>query len=289
MYLKQTNNQPMFFEPKSTNELEIIKQAAKIVSKIIQKAKQSIKLNISTQEIEDVVKTEILKYNCKPAFLGYRGYPATTCISIDSELVHGIPNKSKKISIGQIVSIDVGIFYEGYCADAATTVLILSKDSNKIEPNFSKPDNTKNLDIEKKWNLLEVTYNSMIVALKVLKENVRVGDLSFEIQNYVESKGYNVIREYVGHTIGRQMHEKPDIPNFGKKGEGQRFYAGQVICVEPMVSVCDYKTKTLDDNWTVVMADGSLCAHCEHMVLITKNGYEILTEEEIIKPEKIYV
>jgi len=170
-------------------------------------------------------------------------------------------------------------FFEGYCADAATTVLIASKEHE----NISKEKN------EKLWNLLKVTYDSMIVASKVLKENVRIGDFSFEIQNYVESKGYNVIREYVGHTIGRQMHEKPDIPNFGKKGEGQRFYDGQVICVEPMVSMGNYLTKVLDDGWTVVMADNSLCAHFEHMILINKNNSEILTEENIIKPEKIYV
>lgn len=268
MYLKHINNQTTFFEPKTEKEISIIRQAAKIVSNLIQKAKHSIKSNVSTQDIEDIIKSEIKKNNCKSAFLGYRGYPATTCISIDTELVHGIPSKTKKILPGQIVSIDIGIFFEGYCADAATTVLIASKEHE----NISKEKN------EKLWNLL-----------KVLKENVRIGDFSFEIQNYVESKGYNVIREYVGHTIGRQMHEKPDIPNFGKKGEGQRFYDGQVICVEPMVSMGNYLTKVLDDGWTVVMADNSLCAHFEHMILINKNNSEILTEENIIKPEKIYV
>jgi len=280
MYLKQTNNQTTFFEPKTEEEISIIKQGAKIVCNIIQKAKQSIELNVSTQDIEDIVKTEIKKYNCKSAFLGYRGFPATTCISIDTELVHGIPDKSKKILPGQIVSIDIGIFFEGYCADAATTVLVTNKENANI---------SNEVKIDKLWNLLEVTYNSMIVASKILKENIRVGDLSFEIQNYVETKGYNVIREYVGHTIGRQMHEKPDIPNFGKKGEGPRFHDGQVICVEPMVSMGNYKTKVLADGWTVAMDDNSLCAHFEHMILINKNNFEILTEEKIIKPEKIYV
>ncbi|MFQ3675195.1 MAG: type I methionyl aminopeptidase [Endomicrobiia bacterium] len=281
MYLRQNNNnQATFFEPKTEEEISIIKQGAEIVCNLIQKAKQSIELNISTQDIEDIVKTEIKKYNCKSAFFGYRGYPATTCISIDTELVHGIPSKSKKILPGQIVSIDIGIFFEGYCADAATTVLITNKENANI---------SNKLKIDKLWNLLEVTYNSMIVASKILKENIRVGDLSFEIQNYVETRGYSVIREYVGHTIGRQMHEKPDIPNFGKKCEGPRFYDGQVICIEPMVSMGNYKTKVLSDGWTVVMEDNSYCAHFEHMILIKKDSYEILTKEEIIKPEKIYV
>ncbi len=265
--------QNVFFEPKTEQELSTIRHVATIVSKILDKAKRNIKVGMSTKDIEDIVRDEIKKHNCQPAFLGYRGYPATSCISIDSELVHGIPSKTKKFAYGQVVSIDIGIIHDGFYGDAATTVLITEK---------------KNTDTSNKiWNLLNVAYDALIYGVRILKENIRVGDLSNEIQTYIEKNNFSVIREYVGHTIGRQLHEKPDIPNFGMKGEGPRFYDGQVICIEPMVSIGNFRTKVLNDGWTVVMQDGSLCAHYEHMVLITKTGYEILTDTNIIKPEKI--
>lgn len=253
-------------ESKTEKEIEIIREAAKIVSLILKIAKNNIKVGISTQEIEEIVYENIIKLNCEPAFKGYRGYPACSCISLDSELVHGIPKKDKKIKKGQLVSIDVGIKYEGFYADAATTVIISEKD-------------------EKKLKLLNVTYDSMMKAIEIIRENCRVGDIGYTIQEYVEKNGFNVIREYVGHAIGRNLHEKPDIPNFGKIGEGEKLVANTVICIEPMVSIGDYKTLVADDGWTVVMKDGSLCAHYEHMVLIKENSAEILTDTETIKPQ----
>ncbi|MFN3551182.1 MAG: type I methionyl aminopeptidase [Endomicrobiia bacterium] len=255
-------------ESKTEEEIKIIKQAAKILCKIIEIAKKNIKVGISTKELDEIIYENILKHNCEPAFKGYRGYPASSCISIDSELVHGIPKKEKKISKSQIVSIDVGLKYEGFYADAATTVLVGEKDN-------------------KKWHLLNITYNSILQVLPYIKENVRVGDIGFQIQQYVEKNGYNVIREYVGHTIGRNLHEKPDIPNFGIQSEGERLISGMVICIEPMVSMGDYNTSVLDDGWTVIMKDGSLCAHYEHMILINKESAELLTDENIVKPQII--
>lgn len=279
MNLKQNNE---FFEPKTEEELNIIRQASKVVSNIISKAKKNIKVGISTKDIDEIIYNEIKNYNCKPAFLNYRGYPSTSCISIDTELVHGIPSKKKIFSYGQVVSIDVGLILDGFYADAATTVFINNKDrSIKIN------EQTK-VSLDKIWDLLNTTYDAMMHAIKILKAGVRTGDLGFEIQNFVEKKGYSVIREYVGHTIGRSLHEKPDIPNFGTQEEGTRFYEKQVICIEPMVSMGDFKTKVLEDGWTVIMQDGSLCAHYEHMVLIGKEKAEILTDPDVIKPQEIY-
>jgi len=253
-------------EVKTEKEIETIKQAAKILSEIIRIAKKNIKIGLSTKDLDEIIEKNILKYGCEPAFKGYRGYPASSCISLDSELVHGIPKKEKKISKGQIVSIDVGIKYKGFYADAATSVLVGSFD-------------------EKKWKLLDTTYSSMMNVIPLIKENIRVGDIGYSIQEYVEKNGFSVIREYVGHVIGRNLHEKPDIPNFGIKSTGERLISGMVICIEPMVSMGDYKTTVLDDGWTVRMKDGSLCAHFEHMVLVGKSSSEILTEHEVIKPQ----
>ncbi len=255
-------------EQKTEEEIKIIKQAAKILCKIIEVAKKNIKVGISTKELDEIIYDSILKYNCQAAFKGYRGYPTSSCISIDNELVHGIPKKEKKISKNQIVSIDVGIKYEGFYADAATTVLVGKKDI-------------------KKWNLLNTTYDSILKVLPYIKENTTVGEIGFQIQQYVEKNGYNVIREYVGHTIGRNLHEKPDIPNFAIQSETERLISGMVICIEPMVSMGDYKTAVLEDGWTVVMKDGSLCAHYEHMILINKDSAELLTDENVIKPQII--
>lgn len=259
----------MIIETKSDTEIKTIKQAARIVSEIISLTKKFIKSGVSTIEIEKFVEETIKKFGCEPAFKGYRGYPACCCVSINDELVHGIPKKDKIIRDGQIVSIDVGIKYEGFYADAATTVAVGIKKNSQKEIH----------------QLLDVTYNSIFEVLPYIKERCRTGDIGYHIQKYVESHGYNVIREYVGHTIGRQLHEKPDIPNFGQKGEGVELVANMIICIEPMVSVGGWQTIVDTDGWTVKMKDGSLCAHFEHMVLVGKEKSEIITDHDSIKPE----
>ncbi|MEN3013313.1 MAG: type I methionyl aminopeptidase [Endomicrobiia bacterium] len=254
---------------KTEKEIQIIKKAAKIVSEILKIVKKNIKPGISTLDLENIVCDTIEKFNCKSALKGYRGYPACSCISIDKELVHGVPSKKKVIKKGQLVSIDVGIEYEGFFADAATTVFL-----DGGSRNFNKQD---------VLNLLNTTYNSIIEVLPYVKDGVKVSQIGAIIQRYVESKGFSVIREYVGHAIGRNLHEKPDIPNFETQ-QPDILYEGMVICIEPMVSMGGWKTSVLEDGWTVVMEDGSLCAHFEHMVLVKKDTSELLTDEGVIRP-----
>jgi len=263
------NTNEFTIETLSEKEIEIVRKAALLVSEILHSAKKNIKVGISTLELEEIIFDKIKEFGCEPAFKGYRGYPACSCISIDDELVHGIPKKEKIIKKGQIISIDVGIKYEGFYADAATTVWIYSNSGKK----------------NKILKLLDVTYQSIYQALPYIKAGCRTSEIGFYIQNFVESNKMNVIREYVGHTIGRNLHQKPDIPNFGKRGEGVRLEKNMVICVEPMVSLGGWQTEVSTlDNWTVKMKDGSLCAHFEHMILVKEDSCEILTREDVIKP-----
>jgi methionyl aminopeptidase len=256
-------------ETLSEKEIEIIRKAALLVSDVIFTAKKNIKVGISTLDLEEIIFDKIKKLGCEPAFKGYRGYPACSCISIDDELVHGVPKKEKIIKKGQLVSIDVGIKYEGFYADAATTLWINSDSEKK----------------EKILKLLNVAYQAIHAVLPYIKAGSRTSEIGYYIQRFVESNKMSVIREYVGHTIGRNLHEKPDIPNFGEKNGGVRLEANMVICIEPMVSLGDWRTTvSLEDNWTVKMKDGSLCAHFEHMVLVKENSCEILTKDEVIKP-----
>lgn len=257
---------------KTEKEVEKIKQAAKIVSQILAYAKKSIKLGMSTLELEELISEEIKRFKCKPAFKGYRGYPACSCISINEELVHGVPTRKKIIKESQIVSIDVGIEYEGFYADAATTLLIEDK----------KNTNNKRKILE----LLDTSYNVILEVLTTIKDGVKVREVGKFIQEYVERRGFSVIREYVGHAIGRSLHEKPDIPNYDTE-QLDMLYEGMVICVEPMVSLGDWRTSVLDDGWTVVMKDSSLCAHFEHMILVKKERAELLTDHDVIKPAVI--
>ncbi len=263
------NTNEFTIETLSEKEIEIVRKAALLVSEILHLAKKNIKVGISTLELEEIIFDKIKEFGCEPAFKGYRGYPACSCISIDDELVHGVPKKEKIIKKGQIISIDVGIKYEGFYADAATTVWIYSNSEKK----------------NKILKLLDVTYQSIYQVLPYIKAGCRTSEIGFYIQNFVELNKMNVIREYVGHTIGRNLHQKPDIPNFGKKGEGVRLEKNMVICVEPMVSLGGWQTKVSTlDNWTVKMKDGSLCAHFEHMILVKEDSCEILTKEDVIKP-----
>lgn len=254
---------------KTQREIEKIREAAVIISEILEVAKKSIRVGMSTLELEDVICEEIKKFNCRPVFKGYRGYPACSCISINEELVHGIPSKKKIIRENQIVSIDVGVEYEGFCADAATTVFIDGKE-NKIKK-------------QKIIDLLNTTYNVILEVLPMIKDGVKVSEIGGFVQRYVEKRGFNVIREYVGHAIGRNLHEKPDIPNYATT-QSDVLCEGMVICLEPMVSMGDWRTAVLEDGWTVVMKDSSLCAHFEHMILVKKEKSELLTTHNAIRP-----
>jgi methionyl aminopeptidase len=245
-------------ELKSSEEIAKLRLAGKEVARVLKILEEHLAPGVSTQYIDDIAFNEIRSLNMKPAFLGYHGFPASTCISINEELVHGIPHPDRIIKDGDIVTIDLGIFCQGYCGDMAKTfgVGIISAEAQR---------------------LLEVTKTSLDLAIKQVRPSNRLGDVSWAVQQYAEKNGYGVVRDYVGHGIGRQMHEDPAVPNFGSQHTGIRLLPGMVICIEPMLNAGSYEVKTLSDGWTVVTVDGKLCAHFEHMVAVTENGHEVLT------------
>jgi methionyl aminopeptidase len=246
-------------ELKSSSELEKLRTAGKAVARVLQMLAEQLRPGISTQYLDDLAYKEICSLNMKPAFLGYRGYPATTCISINQELVHGIPRKDKIIKEGDIVSIDFGVINQGFYGDAAATYGV-----GKISPEAE--------------HLLNVTRESLERAIEQVKPGNRLGDVSWAIQQYIEKAGLSVVREWTGHGIGRKMHEEPSITNFGRPGTGPRLLPGMVLCIEPMANLGDWRTKILSDGWTVVTIDGKLCAHFEHMIAVTEDGHEVLTK-----------
>jgi methionyl aminopeptidase len=246
-------------ELKTPLEIEKIRTASHAVRDILKKLKSSLNPGMSTKSLDDMAAKEIKSLGMKPAFLGYRGYPATACISVNNELVHGIPRPEKIIKEGDIVSIDMGVFYEGYYGDAAITC-----GAGKINAAAQK--------------LLDVTEESLYKAIEKSVPGKRLGDVSFAVQEYAEKHGFGVVRDYVGHGIGRHLHEDPQVPNFGAPGTGIRLVPGMVYAIEPMLNEGSWQVKTLDDGWTVVTVDNKLCAHFEHVVAITENGNEILTK-----------
>ncbi len=243
----------------NSQEMEMIKKASKICAELLGFLRKMIKPGVKAKELDSFAEEFIAKKGAKPAFKGYRGYPAVICVSINEEIVHGIPTETKEIKEGDIVSIDVGANYKGFYADAARSFGV-----GKIKSVLRK--------------LLRVTYKALILGVKRAKVGNFVGDISCAIQNFVEKNGFNVIREYTGHGVGKNLHEAPQIPNFGKKGEGEMLKEGMVLAIEPMVSVGDYKVRVLEDGWTAVTQDLAPTAHFEHTVLVTKRGGVVLTK-----------
>jgi methionyl aminopeptidase len=213
----------------------------------------------STKEIDDEVNRFLTKSGGKAAFLGYKGYPASICISVNQEVVHGIPLKHKKLREGEIVSFDVGALLGGFCGDAALTV-----------PVGHVPEKAK--------RLMAVTKQALHMAVDHARPGNRIGDIGAAVQGFVEKNGFSVVRDYVGHCIGRKMHEEPQIPNYGIAGTGPKLKAGMVVALEPMVNEGTFAVRLLSDNWTVVTLDGRLSAHFEHTVAVTSEGPEILSE-----------
>ncbi len=242
---------------KSDKEVDLMAKAGKIVAEVLQILKSEVKPGITTRELDSLAAKEVTRLGGKPSFKGYRGYPANICISINEEIVHGIPNKRVLIS-GDLVSIDFGAIYEGFQGDAALTVGV-----GKLKSEASR--------------LMEITEKSLHAGIAVAKAGARLGDVSNAIQEYVESKGLTVIREYTGHGIGRDMHEDPQIPNFGIKGQGPILKKGMTLALEPMVCTGDWHTEVASNNWTVSTADGGLAAHFEHTIAITDSVPRILT------------
>ena len=246
-------------ELKSKDELNKMRVACKATAEILESLKSFIKPGVTTKDIDVEVYRMISSFKMKPAFLGYGGFPGSACVSVNDELVHGIPNDSRELSSGDIVTVDVGCIYQGYNSDAAYTYPV-----GKISSDTEK--------------LLRVTEDSLYKAIEQVKPGNRIGDISYAVQSYVEPFGFSIVRDYCGHGVGRNLHEEPSIPNFGKSGTGPRMMPGMVLAIEPMVNAGTYKVDVLSNRWTVVTRDGSMCAHFEHSVAVTETGYEILTK-----------
>ncbi len=219
---------------------------------------KAVQPGVTTKELDQLAEDYIRSQGAIPSFKGYNGFPASICASVNEELVHGIPG-SRKLSEGDVISIDIGAQYQGYHGDSAWTYAV-----GQIS--------------EKARKLLEVTERSLYTGLAEVKPDVRLFTISHAIQKAVEDEGLSIVREYVGHGIGSKLHEEPQIPNYGIAGRGPRLKPGMVLAIEPMVNAGERFVKTLADKWTVVTADGSMCAHFEHTIAITADGYEILTK-----------
>ncbi|WP_448374979.1 type I methionyl aminopeptidase [Fervidobacterium sp.] len=243
---------------KTSSEIQKMKKAGRAVAKVLNAVKDLVIEGATAHDIELLAEKIILEENCKPAFKGYGGYPYITTVSVNEEVIHGFPLKNKVFKKGDIVSVDVGAIYEGYYGDGAATYIV------------GQPD-----EIGRK--LVEVTYNSLMEAIKILKSGVKLGDVSYTVQSYVQNHGFNVVRDFVGHGIGKTLHEDPQVPNYGKPGTGITLKTGMTIAIEPMVTEGGWHVVILEDGWTVVTADKKRAAHFEHTVLITDDGCEILT------------
>ncbi|PKO18635.1 type I methionyl aminopeptidase [candidate division BRC1 bacterium HGW-BRC1-1] len=242
---------------KSAAEIDKMRASGKLLRAVFNELEKHISPGVTTGELDRIAHKLIVDAGAKPAFLGYHGFPATLCTSVNEEIVHGFPGK-RHLAEGDVVSIDCGLFLEDWCSDSAKTYPI-GKVSDEVA------------------QLLKVTQESLYAGIAVLKPDVRLGTLSAAIQAAIDPHGYGIVREYTGHGIGREMHEAPQVLNYGKTDTGMRLKAGTVIAIEPMVNIGTGKTKTLADGWTVISADKSVSAHFEHTVAITEDGPVILT------------
>lgn len=243
---------------KSGREIALMREAGRILALVHEELAKFVKPGITTLDIDKRGEEIIRSFDCIPSFLNYNGYPGSVCVSVNDEVVHGIPHKDKLIVEGDIVSLDTGVIYQGYQSDAARTLAV-----GEIN--------------EEAKRLIKVTEGSFFAGIKFAKEGNHLYDISRAIQEYVEAAGFSVVRDLVGHGIGTQMHEEPEIPNFRQRRRGIKLQAGMTLAIEPMVNVGRYDVEWLDDDWTVVTEDGSLSAHYENTVLITKEGPEILS------------
>lgn len=242
---------------KSERDIDAMRQAGKIVAGVLEVLRSQLKPGMKTKELDDIAATELAKVGAIASFKGYRGFPASLCVSINDEVVHGIPGK-RVIKDGDIVSLDFGAIFDGFQGDSAITVGV-GKTSSRAK------------------HLMETTEAALMEGINAARDGARLGDISAAVQDYVESRGYSVVREYTGHGIGRDLHEDPQIPNFGTVGTGPELKKGMTLAIEPMVNAGDWHTRTGGDGWVVYTADGSLSAHFEHTIAITDGKPEVLT------------
>ncbi|KGP89710.1 methionine aminopeptidase [Pontibacillus chungwhensis BH030062] len=243
---------------KTPRELDIMREAGRIVALTHQELAKHIEPGITTNKLDEIAEEFILSMDAIPSFKGYNGFRGSICVSVNEELVHGIPS-DRQLNNGDIISIDIGAKYKGYHGDSAWTYPVGEIDEATQE-------------------LLDVTEESLFKGLDEAKPGVRLSNISHAIQSFVEPKGFSIVREYVGHGVGQELHEDPQIPHYGPPNKGPRLRPGMVLAVEPMVNAGERYVRTLADNWTVVTEDGKMCAHFEHTIAITDEGYEILTK-----------
>ena len=243
---------------KTKRELDLMREACRISANALKEAGRAVEPGVSTKEIDDIVRKYIQKQGATPSFLGYGGFPASACISVNDVVIHGIPSKKQILKKGDIVSIDIGAFIGGYHGDNAYT--------------FACGDISKEAQA-----LLDATKESLYEGIKAAIAGNRIGDIGNAVQTYAEARNYSVVRDFVGHGVGAKLHEDPSVPNYGTPGRGVRLLPGMTIAIEPMITAGKYDVRVLDDDWTTVTVDGSLAAHFEHSITITPDGPVIMT------------
>jgi methionyl aminopeptidase len=244
---------------KSPEEIDRMRVAGRVVAVTIERLVESVRPGMSTADLDAVAERSIRAEGCIPSFLGYKGFPASICTSLNDEVVHGIPSKRRVLKDGDLLSLDVGAIWEGYHGDAAVSLFVEAPPSDTADA------------------LVRVTEESLQAGIGHIRPGGRLSDVGHAVQQMVEGAGFSVVREYVGHGVGRALHEDPQIPNFGDPGRGPLAKPGLVVAVEPMVNVGEWRTRVQDDGWTVVTADGSLSAHFEHTIAVGPDGIEVLT------------
>ena len=243
---------------KNPLQIKEMKEAGRITGEALLLAREHIREGISTYELDKIIRGHIEKQGAKPSFLGYHGFPGSACISINDEVIHGIPSKKRFLCEGDIVKIDVGAFYKGYHGDAARTIAV-----GKVSDEAQK--------------LIDVTRQSFFEGIAKFQVGNRLGDIGHAIDSYVVANGFSTVKKYIGHGIGHDLHESPDVPNYGTEGRGTRLCAGMTLAIEPMVNVGGENVKELNDGWTVKTADGTLSAHYENTVALTSEGVIVMT------------
>ncbi|HEX4031461.1 MAG TPA: type I methionyl aminopeptidase [Terracidiphilus sp.] len=244
---------------KSSQEIEKMRRAGKVVREVLELVRSRVAPGATTFDLENAAETRLAELGVKAAFKGYHGFPCVLCTSVNSEVVHGIPSPKRILKEGDIVSVDFGVVVDGYYGDAAITVPVGSID-------------------EKSARLLKVTEESLKAGIAAVRPGATLGDVGSAVQSVVENEGFSIVRDFVGHGIGMNMHEDPQVPNFGEAGRGMKLKPGMVIAIEPMVNAGGPDVRVLDDGWTAVAKDGSMSAHFEHTVAVTSTGARILTE-----------
>jgi methionyl aminopeptidase len=246
---------------KSPEEIERMRVAGRVTALTVKELMEAVEPGMTTADLDEIAEERMRSVGCVPSFKGYRGFPASICTSINQEVVHGIPNRRRVLRAGDLLSLDVGAVYEGYHGDSAVSVFVGG------EPPSDQAE-----------KLVRVTEESLEAGISQIRAGGRLSDVGHAVQQVVEGAGFGIVREYVGHGIGRALHEDPQIPNYGDPGRGLVIKPGLVVAVEPMVNLGGWRTRVLADRWTVVTADGSLSAHFEHTIAVTDDGPEVLTD-----------